>query len=223
MRTIIRGRENIAAVVLAILGVAIIYYGERLTSSYYQSVAANLGTGVIALAAGIALVNVYFDYHARRRAVRPLLKLVTPSIQKHHNDLLQEAWNVFGKPQFGELLSRYASNNGDPLALAPDERRKLYDMVKPKKKTHDDLLLKLDAELKELSFILGWSFDASILESSFSCRFAITKFLTTTCDDTDQSVKDICEQFLDIAFMSHQVFDGLVTIIGMPKDEIYSD
>ncbi len=154
MRRILRGRENLAALLLTVVGVVIVYYGERLSSSYYQSVAANLGTGVVALAAGIALVNVYFDYHSRKRAVRPLIQLITPSIQRHQNDLLDEAWNIFGKPQFGEMMKRYADNNGDPLAWTPEERKRLYDMVKAKRDEHDRLLQKLDAELKELGLIL---------------------------------------------------------------------
>lgn len=222
IRKLLRGRENIAAIISVLIGAAVVYYGSGLQSQYYQGVMANLGTGIVGLGIGVALVNVYFDYHSRKAAVRPLLLLVAPSIAEHHNDLLDDGFDTFGKASFSELLDRYTSNSGDPRALSPEERTKLYSMVKAKKPQHDAKLLKLDAELRELGTILGWGFDPSVLGASFVCRFAIAKFLATTCDDTDQTVKSICEHFLDVSLSAHRTFDGLINIIGAPKSEVYS-
>ena len=76
---------------------------------------------MLGLSLGLFLVNMYFERKGRRAAVVPLLGLVAPSIQKNHNELLQSAWDSFGKPQFGEILDRYMKHNGDPEVLTPAE------------------------------------------------------------------------------------------------------
>jgi len=220
---LLRGKEYITAAILFLLGAEVLRRGASISSTYWQSVMANGGVTLLGLAAAILIVNAYFDYRSRKAAVYSLLKLVAPAIEEHHNELLQEAWNVFGKPQWGEIVDRYKDNNGDPRALVPDERHQLYSVIKARKGVYDQRFTRLEAILKELALILGWSFDPGILKDTFNCRFAISKFLVTPCDDSDVAVIELCEQFLDIELTSFQVFHGLIQLLGIAKDKVYGN
>ena len=189
-----------------------------ITPGFYQSLLAGITTTLFGVSAALFAVNVYLGRRSRKSAISALLKLVSPSIEENHSKLLNEAWTRFGKPQFRELIQRYEENNGDPQALDPSERDTLYDMIKPKKLSYDRLLNKLEQDLKELTFILGWSFDPEILRNCFSCRHAIAKFRDLALEDSLQNKYDICEQFIDIDLYSFQALEGLKRLQPQKKE-----
>lgn len=219
----IRGKESLFAILSVIVGVALAVAGMFIPQPYISGFIANLATTFFGLGVGLYIVNIYLDRKSRKTAVTSLLRLIAPSIQAHHNALLTEAWNRFGKPQWGEIMDRYADNDGDPRALTPDERHTIYEMVKAKKAMYEVRFTTLEAELKELAVILGWSFDPSILGASFNCRYAIAKLRAATFDDSEDSTLVVCEQFLDVDFTSSQIFHRLVELLGLDKKKIYSD
>lgn len=219
----IRGNEHRLALASILAALAIGIGGYFVSNSYLASIAANLSTTMFGVGIGLYLVNLFLERDARKQAVMSLLKLVAPSIQEHHNALLIEAWNRFGKPQWGELLKRYASNGGDPHALTPEERNKIYGMVKSEKAAYETRFLKLESELRELALILGWTFKPSILSSSFNCRFAITKLRAASFDDSEPAKLEVCERFLDVELTSSAVFHELVELLGLDKKGIYSE
>ncbi len=216
-----KGKELIAtggALFAAIIVATIAYF----TSGYWTSLFLNLASTLIGIGVGIALINVYFDVKSRRRAIQPLLQLITPSIAKVHNSLLRRGFDNFGMPQFKEIMDRYHVNNRDPRALSPDERNKLYDIVKSDKNGVLALYDMLESDLRELTIVLGWSFDPQILASAFACRYAITKMRSVVFDDSDQCKLDVCEQFLDVDGAASLVFARLVKVTGQGS-EVYTD
>lgn len=219
----IRGHEKKIAILSFLLAIGLAAAGYFASSAYIGGLLANIASTFLGLSIGLYIVNIYLDRESKRAAVTSLLKLIAPSIQGHHNALLHEAWNRFGKPQWGEIIGRYTENGGDPRALTPEERQKIYDMVKAGKVKYDSTFTTLEAELKELALILGWSFDPGILSASFNCRYAITKLRAATFDDSEEAKLEVCEHFLDTEFTSSLVFHGLVELLGLDKKAIYSD
>jgi len=196
--------------------------GAAYSNPYWQALLINLSTTALGLAIALIVINVYLDRSARREAVRPLLKLIAPAIGAHHNDLIHAAWDRFGKPQFGEIAKRYTENNGDPRALTPDERNSLYDIIKTNRDRVLDLLGRIDNDLRELVVIIGWSFDPDILKHAFSCRYAISQLRIITFDDSNDAKLAICEQFLDADMMAFAVLRNLHSLIGSPKEELFT-
>ncbi len=217
-----KGKEWMLAIVTMVisLGFAI---GGYFSTGYWQSLFINLATTTLGLTLALVVINVYLDLNTRKDAIKPLLKLVKPTIQEHHNALLNKAWASFGKPQFAELIDRYSENNGDPRSLAPQERETLYKMIKEDKDALFARISTLEAELKELALLLGWSFKPGILRASFSCRYAIVRLKTVNFDDSDQSKLDACEHFLDLDIAAHSVFHQLVEFLGMKKSDVYGN
>ena len=221
MTASLKGHENVTAALLTVAGVGVTLAGATVSVPYWQGVLANLGTGTIGLGVGVAIVNAYFDYKSRRRAVLPLAQLVAPSISEHHNEFLRDAFGTFGRDGFDNLFKRYLKHGGRPDALAPQERQQLYDMVKAKKADLDKRLTDLASDLRELATLLGWNFDPEVLGASFRCRYSIRQFLTTACDDSPDAVSAVCEHYLDVTLYAHLVFDGLVTTIGDKRIQPY--
>lgn len=216
----IKGHEIAISIAVYILSLALFIGAYFIGSQYWQSLTIGLGTTALGLAVALTVVNVYLSQKEKKKAIKSLLMLVAPSIQKHHNDLLEKAWDKLGKPQFGELVDRYKENNGDPRALSPEERTSIYEIVKTNKSELDVSLNKLDSELKELSFILGWSFDPKILSASFKCRFAIQQFLALEMNDEKQTILDACESYLDADIQAFNVFGLLVVYLGMSGKDV---
>lgn len=216
-------KEKRYAAISTATGVIIGCLGSFVPSVYWSSFCANIAVGLLGLGAGLFLINFYLNREAKKEAVFSLMTLVAPSIEQHHNDLLEEAWGTFGRPQWGEMIDRYISNNGDPTSFTPEERDKIYAMIKAKKEFYIDRLRKLETDLRELVLILGWTFDPSILAHCFNSRYSILKFSTSSFDDSTETKKAVIEHFLDAEITSNQVHSGLVRLLGWKEKDIYGD
>ena len=82
------------------------------------------------------------------------------------------------------------------------------------------LTSELHDQLKEMSFILGWSFSPSVVTASLDCRLSIVKLQNLSFDDTTQTKLDACELFLDIDAHAGAVLANLTEILGIHIDEI---
>jgi hypothetical protein len=217
----VRGHEAYLAWAALVTAIILGVTSGLVSDQYRQSVLIELMSTMLGLSLGLFLVNVYLERRNRRDAVRPLLALVAPSIQRNHNDLLSAAWGTFGKPQFGELLRRYMGNNGDPQALSPAERDSLYGLVKGQLAALQTQLDRLDADLRELTYMLGWSFKPTILRSAFACRHSIQQLRLVTFDDSAESKLRACEHFLDVDIHAFSTFNALVELLEVPKHMVY--
>jgi hypothetical protein len=213
MGEVMKGRELLIALIAVVIAVALAILAY-FTPRYWTEVLLHLGATLAGLAAALIIVNRYLEGDARRRAVRPLINLVTPSIQAHHNSLLEGAWNRFGKPHFENILKRYLESRGDPLSLTFDERNGLYELVKADKEELFALLTKLDRDLRELVSIVGWSFKPELLQSAFECRLAISRLKEVSFDDSDEAQRKAAEHFIDTDINASHVYYLLVEIAG---------
>jgi hypothetical protein len=216
----IRGKEVGLSLTSFAVG-ASIAAGAYFTEGYWQSMLLDLAIAFVALGAGLMVINFYLDMRARKSALEPMLELVEESIQQHHNDLMDRAWASIGKPQFSDLVDRYVERGRDPLALTPSERDAIYEMVKSDRDNLHRLQDHLDEQLKELTLILGWSFDPRILQHAFSCRSAIARMRTLDFDDTDATKREVCQMFLDIDISAFGLHGHLAEAIGLKAREVY--
>lgn len=188
---------------------------------YWRSMLLDLGMVFVTLAAGLIVVNLYLDRSARKSAMEPLIELIETSIQQHHNDLMDKAWERIGKPQFNQPVDRYLENGKDPLALTPDERDAIYNLVKSNKENLASLHHKLEEDLKELALIMGWSFDPKILEHVFRCRYSIARMRTASFDDSETAKREVSGLLLDIDIDAFSVHSHLAHAVGFKARDMY--
>jgi len=216
----LRGKEIFLAVASFMAGVAVAA-GAYWTEGYWESLLLDVAVMFAALGAGLIVVNLYLDRSARKAAMEPLIELIENSIQQHHNDLMDKAWETIGKPQFNDLVDRYLEHGRDPLALRPDERDALYEMVKSNRENLSSLHDKLEADLKELALIMGWAFDPKILEHVFRCRYSIARMRTVSFDDSDSAKREVAGLVLDIDIDAFSVHSHLAHAIGFKAKDMY--
>ena len=217
-----RGRERLFSLAAGLTAILLAVFAFR-SDGYWRSLLLNVSTTALGLSAALAIVNFYLDMSAKKTAVYPLLRLIAPSIEEHHNQLLDKMLARFSRPQFQEMAKRYHDNKSDPHALTHDERNAIYEIVEHDKDSFFLQYDRLEQELRELAIILGWSFSPAILSDSFNCRYAIAKLKATCFDGSDGAKLQVCENFLDVDINSYSVFAGLVELLGLNKDEIYAD
>jgi hypothetical protein len=216
----IRGREVALSLASFAIGAGMAA-GSYYLEDYWRHLLLDAAMVFVALSAGLLAVNFYLDMRARRSAIEPLLELVEPSIQQHHNDFLDKAWDRLGKSQFSKLVDRYEASDRDPLVLTPDERDSIYEMVRSDKESFFRLYEQLEEELKELALILGWSFDPSILQHSFNCRYSIARMKGADFDDTDATKAEVCKLFLDIDLNAFALHLHLAKLQGLRMRDLY--
>jgi len=167
------------------------------SAAYWRPLLLNLAATFLAAGLAVVIVNLYLDRGSRKDALKALLRMVLPAIKDMHNSILDEVFKRFGKEEFDSLVKRYTDAGGDPRALTPAERDKFYGLVKDNHDRLRDLFRRLNEVMKELTAILGWSFNPDLLREVFFCRYAVSKFLLLKLDDTDQGKLDAVEQFFD--------------------------
>ena len=182
---------------------------------FFQGLLVEVGVTLLAFAMGLSFINVYLNTAEKKRAAIPLLQMIAPALSKLHNDFVIEKGRIeFGTPNFNALLDTYQENNRDPKALSPQQRDGLYNIVKTNRTDILNLIGELHDQLKEMSFILGWSFSPVVIRASLDCRLNIVKLQNLNFDDTTQAKLDACELFLDIDAQANAVLDDLKGLLG---------
>jgi len=189
-------------------------------TGYWQSLLLGLARTSLSLAIGLVVVNVYLKLQEKRQAAVPLFKMIVPSISAFHNDYFIEQGRLkFGTPDFNTLLRAYQTNKRDPKALSPAQRTGLYEIIEANRDEVVVILDKISDQLKEMSFILGWSFSPRIMRASLDCRLIIVEFKALDLDGEEQTKLDACELYLDIDATSGAVVATLAELLGLKDDE----
>ena len=187
---------------------------------FFQGLLISVGVTLFGFSLALAIVNGYLHTEEKKRAAIPLMKMIYPAFSELHGSYLIEKGQLeFGIPQFETLLDAYQKNK-NPKDLSPEQRNGLYKIIKENSTEINRLTSELHDQLKEMSFILGWSFSPSVMTASLDCRLNIAKLSNLSFDDTIQTKLDACELFLDIDLQATAVFKNLVGILGIQIDEI---
>ncbi|QUX95081.1 MULTISPECIES: hypothetical protein [unclassified Marinomonas] len=164
--------------------------------SFWQAVLINTGTSFIALGIGLVLVNIYLEQNARKGAVKSLFVLSNSAIAGVHNHFLNTCWAKFGRDEFGKIIDEYVKSNGNPKSLKLEVREYFYELVKNDRALFNHLDSMAES-LTELSRLVGWSLNASLLESSLNSRIAINKLKELDLDDSEDAKNSATEYLLD--------------------------
>ena len=184
------------------------------TNAFWQAVAINAGTSFMSLGVGLIFVNIYLERNAKKGAVRALLILSSQSIVEFHNMFLDICWAQFGRDAWGKIQDEYTDSNGQPSALRQDVRDFLYDLCKNNQNLRGKIG-RLRDTLVELSRMVGWDLDASLLESCLQSRISINSLMDLSFDDTDISKNSATEYLLDIDINSQITRRSLMIIAGI--------
>ena len=219
----LRTKEILIALIMLILALIFTGWAYSVGENFWQSVLLSLASTFLGLSIALVIVNGYLHHNAKRSTVKSLLKLVQSPIAKYHNDLTEKGHDAFGSTRFGELTVQYFESNANPAIFSPEDRSKIFQIVKQNKQLFDQQLALIDAQLRELTFVLGWSFSPAILKACFECRITITQFREIDIDDPSVDQKSICEHFLDADIHAFTVHRLLVKMLGLPSNEVYDE
>lgn len=201
-----------------VLGVASAGAGYWLPPPFWQSLFINLATTFFALAIAVVAVNMYLERSKQREAVKSLLLLSNEAIARFHNTLLTHLWTRFGKVEFGDIRKEYVRTNGDPNAIKPDDRSKIYELVKANTKDIMSLVENLDQSLIELTTLVGWDLDVDLLTHILKSRFCVRKLRNRSFDDSDDAKKAVCEHLIDLDNFSQLARYRLMEMAGVTDE-----
>jgi hypothetical protein len=210
----------ILALVLLAAAVSLSALGFFLPLGYLQGLSGNVASTLLGLAAAILLVNYYLASSEKGKAAAPLVKLIAPAIKELHNDLFViHLRNTFGIEKMRILIDTYQKNNRNPRAFSPEQCNELHAAIMSKR---TELLRVYDLlidQFRELSMIIGWSFDPSVTAAALEARLNFMKFKSLQQAQDQDSKYEIVEAYLDGEAAASAVFEKLLKRLGLPEKE----
>jgi hypothetical protein len=193
-------------------------------TGYWHELSLGLSTTFLGLGLGVLAVNAYLASTDKRLFSEPLLKMILPNVQELHNDLfITHGRKTFGKDQFEHLIDIYSKHNGDPQAFSPEQRNSLYAAIESRK---SDLLRCFDLlqeQLRELTLLLGWSFDSRVTAAALTARLNYSTFKALNWDGTDATKLTTIEAYFDAEAATSAVLKHLVAYLGLKDHEWQAD
>ncbi len=189
--------------------------GSYWLANYWQALVLSIGSAALSVAIALVAVNHFLLGAEKKYAAAPLLQFIQPTIYRLHNDLFIElARTKLGKQQFEDMIDLYQKHNRSPQAFTPKQREELYKMISS---VRDELIAVYDLlseQLRELTSMVGWSFDPKITGLALQARLTAANFKSLPFDDTDQSQQKVIEAYLDTDGMFTTLADALITHAG---------
>lgn len=196
------------------------YLAHTLVPGYWQDLALGLATTFLGLGIGVLAVNAYLSSADKRQFAKPLLKMIAPQVEELHNELvIQHGINTFGKNDFERILEVYKKHKGDPQAFSPQQRDALYaaiELIKPDLIRVHDILTE---QLRELTMLLGWSFDSRVTSAALSARLSFATFKAANWDGSDETKRVTIEAYLDSDAATGAVVHHLIAYLGVKESD----
>lgn len=193
-------------------------------TTFWQSTLISLGTTLLGLGLAILLVNHTLLSSDKKLAAGPVLKLISPNMSKLHNELfLNHLHEKLGKNQFQELLKIYQDHKRDPRAFSPEQRDVLHGAIISRR---DEILAVhdlLQEQFRELTALLGWSFDSTIVGAALDARISFATFRGASSDTSDDSKRSVIESFLDGEAAAFKVLERLAEHFGLEENQYQSE
>lgn len=171
-------------------------------------------TTFLSLSIGLFLVNVFIDQKSRKVAAAPLARLVSLPIMSFHNDFIKWGREKFGTADFNRILDIYSENNGDPIALSPDQRSRMSQIIVENKDLINDHFRLIDERMSDLINVLGWSFDAKIISAALNCKQNIAEFYENLDAVSDAESLTRIEMLFDTDSSSGALLEYLFSVLG---------
>lgn len=184
--------------------------------TFWQAVAINVSTTFLGIGFGVIAVNIYLERNSRKGAVRSLLVLSHESIAEFHNLLLDICWAKYGRDGWKKILAEYAEAKGKPEALRQEVREALYEIMKNNHTVKNRIDI-LEETLTELSRLVGWDLDASLLKACLDSRIAISRLKSVVMDDSPKAIDATTEHLLDSDHHSQRARRILMEMAGIKE------
>lgn len=198
--------------------------GSYFLSGYWQSLVLSIFSTFLGLGLAVFLVNFILSRADKKAAAEPLLRLIMPNIKKAHNDLfIQHLRNELGKDQMESLLEIYQKHKRNPDAFSPEQREKLYSAIVKIRGELEQTYDALQDQFRELTLLLGWSFDSKITGLSFNTRLLISQFSNASWDGSPEDQKKVLEAYIDIDGSAGTLLETLSSYLGLAEEQWQTD
>jgi hypothetical protein len=211
---------QIIGISLVVLSVVFAIGAYFVNIAFWQSLTLGLATTLFGIGIAIFVVNHLLTSSDKKAASKPLLKLIRPNINHLHNNLfIRHLHDQLGKDQMELWLQIYQKHKGTPKAFSPEQRDKFYSAIELIKDDLNVVYDLLQEQFRELTLLLGWSFDSKITSAAFSARLSMATFQSSQWDGTDESKLKIIEAYLDTEVATGILLAQLFQHLGIKADE----
>lgn len=211
---------KIFGTVSLVVAIALLVTGYFADDPFWQPLLISLSTTILGFGIALFVVNHILMSADKKAAADPLVKLILPNIRRLHNDLfIRHLMAELGAAQMEEWLKTYSRHKADPKAFSPEQRDKLYEVIKLRENDLKNVYESLQEQLRELTLLLGWSFDSKIMSDAFSARLSMATFLASSWDDEVPTKLSIIEAYLDIEADTQALFKKLMYYVGIDDSE----
>lgn len=208
---------GLLAILLSVLGMAISY---SIPQGFWFSLVMGVSTSLFGVGLAVIVVNYVITSSDKKSASEPLLKLIAPNIKTLHNELfIEHLHDQLGKDQMESLIGIYEKHKRNPRAFSPEQRDKLYEAISLKKNELNNTYDALQEQFRELTMLLGWSFDSKITSIAFSARLSMATFQASSWDDEDSTKLNVIETYLDIEGETGTLFSRLCEHLGLKESD----
>ena len=183
-----------------------------LPEKFWQPLVLSIASSFFAIGMAIVAVNIYLERESRKGAIQAILLLAHEAIRDFHNSYMDLVYTRFSKEQFKGILKRFTDSRGDANELTADERSGVAELAKKNAAEFEDLITALDASLGELTQLVGWNLDSSLLAQAIHARKSIRSFRAAMRGTSDA---EICRNWLDIDIHSKTVHNILSEMAGI--------
>lgn len=180
----------------------------------WQAFLAGVSSSLLVLGMSIVAINIYLESSSRKDAVKALFVLSQESINNFHNSLMRAAWGAFGREAFGTLMKELQKGGFSPEVLKFESRKTLYDIYAASQEMRLNTLA-LEATLAELSRMMGWSLDATMLAACLAARAEIAKLSAVVLDDEEASVSAVAAGLIRVDVLTQLARERLMKIAGL--------
>jgi hypothetical protein len=200
--------------------VILAYIAYRTPAGYWQDLLMSLSTTFLGLGIGVIAVNAYLSSADKRQFAKPVLKMIAPNIQELHNELfIKHLHKSFGKNDFEALMDVYNKHNRNPKAFSPKQRDDLYSAIEAIKPELLRLHELLGEQLRELTLLLGWSFDSRVTSAALTARLGFATFKGLNWDGSDASKTTAIEAYLDSEAATSATVKHLISYLGVKDSD----
>ena len=191
-------------------------------TDYWQSLLLSLSSVLLGLAAALWVINGFINQEERQGAAVVLMQMVHEDVSSYHSNFLDRGRERFGIPAWNGIIDAMNENQRDPNSLAPEQRLTLLEIIRENKESLLANCNTIDERFREISYILGWSFNPRITRNCISSRMEIQKFKTLASSSEeldDEQSKKLIELYFDIDADASAVLDSLADILGISLTE----
>jgi len=207
----------ILAFVIFILSVPPLIAAHTVTDTVWVSFLTGLSSSLVILGVGVIAINFYLENAARQGAVKALFMLSQRAITDFHNDWITLCWSKFGRDMYGSIAKELVDAKLDVNALKKENRAIIYNIYaeSPDLKNR---VSELESMLSELTRMVGWSLDATLLTACLIARSTIAELKAVPLDNSDSSIDSVTMYIFRLDGTTQKARATLMELAGIKEE-----